>query len=183
MATLLDEYNQPSQALDWDSRESRKIEIPVIKADFKTLVTNIYPMTNKPRGKAIIINNVVNDAYIESQRFKYIFENLLFDVQLINNLNIETMVHILSEFAQDDQTPFDNSQAFILMVISHGAFDKVLGFDACQAIEFNNEIPYNDSKHISDIVDLFSDSNCPKLKNKPKLLFFTCCRDCKISFI
>ncbi|CAG2107067.1 unnamed protein product [Medioppia subpectinata] len=30
---------------------------------------------------------------------------------------------------------------------------------------------------IRDIVDTFSDENCPKLRNCPKLFFFTCCRN------
>jgi hypothetical protein len=33
-----------------------------------------------------------------------------------------------------------------------------------------------DFMNISEIVDIFSEINCPNLRNKPKLFFFNCCR-------
>jgi hypothetical protein len=54
-----------------------------------------------------------------------------------------------------------------VMNISHGHNERVIAYDG-------NEF------FISDIVDVFSEENCPALKTKSKLFFFNCCRNSSI---
>jgi hypothetical protein len=144
--------------------------------------TIVYQMTKKPRGKCLIVNNLikfidgtniidetaVGSLWRESERFKYVFEQLYFEVELINNNNTKDMKKKLIDTSQD-QTLLKND-AFIFMIITHGEKDSISGYDACQGL---NGL---DIMRVRDIVDLFSDEKCPNLKNKPKLFFFICCR-------
>ena len=164
------------------------IEVEVIPADIYSDKTHTYPMTRKPRGKAVIINNMRKYLFNESQRFEHVFRELQFDVILINEINAELMVERIQAI-KDEITDYD--QAFILMVISHGENEKILGFDGCHALDLtdSNDINenhteilqtiQNDVIDISFIVDMFSDIKCPQLNRKPKLFFFSCCRKSK----
>jgi hypothetical protein len=61
------------------------------------------------------------------------------------------------------------TEAFALMIISHGKNEQVIGVD------FFDKLDENDTISISDIIDIFS-KNCPHLKKSAKLFFFNCCR-------
>ncbi|CAG2100197.1 unnamed protein product, partial [Medioppia subpectinata] len=147
--------------------------------------TLYYKMDQKPRGKCYIINNVSKDVFMESKRFKYIFEKLHFQVNVCQNWTANQMTTNLKAMAKEAD---DSSQAFVVMIITHGLEERVLGYEACEALrvlEFNanhteaKQVVAADVMDIRDIVDTFSDENCPKLRNCPKLFFFTCCRNCK----
>ena len=56
----------------------------------------------------------------------------------------------------------DQHDAFILVVLSYGGNGTVICTD-------DKEVP------LRDIVNVFTDDNCPKLKGKPKLFFIQAC--------
>jgi len=153
-AQKLREYNSSPPFMP----ESYEIELKVIPAAvLKGGNSKIFPMVKKPRGKCVIINNVTEVLSKESLRFKNIFEQLFFDVVLFENLSasqMETELKNISNIAKD---------SLIVMIISHGHDEKVIGFDGNDLL-------------ICDIVDIFSEKNCLGLKRKPKLFFFNCCR-------
>jgi hypothetical protein len=153
-AELLTEYNSSPPFMP----DSNEIELKVIPATvLKMENSKILNMSKRPRGKCVIINNVTKILSKESLRFKNIFEQLFFDVILHENLSasqMETELKNISKIAKD---------SLIVMIISHGHDEKVIGFDG------------NDLS-IADIVDIFSEKNCSGLKRKPKLFFFNCCR-------
>jgi hypothetical protein len=65
------------------------------------------------------------------------------------------------------------SDALIVMIISHGKEESIIGFDKTL-----NKDDLNDKMSILEIVDMFSEEKCGKVLNgKPKLFFFTCCRE------
>jgi hypothetical protein len=144
--------------------------------------TLFYQMTKKPRGKCLIINNLIKfidgtniidetaaeNLWRESERFKNVFEQLYFEVELINNINTTDMKNKLINTSQDKT--LSENDAFIFIIITHGEKENILGYDACQGLNGT------DFMRIKDIVDLFSENKCPNLRAKPKLFFFICCR-------
>jgi hypothetical protein len=154
----------------------------VRKTDSPMVGTNYYQMDKKPRGKCIIVNNLIKfkdgtniidetateNLWKESERFKNVFEQLYFDVELINNIKTADMSDKLINISRDRK--LSDSDAFIFMIITHGEKEKILGYEACQGLNGT------DFMTIKDIVDLFSENKCPNLRAKPKLFFFICCR-------
>jgi hypothetical protein len=154
----------------------------VIPTKSPMIGTIVYQMTKKPRGKCLIVNNLikfidgtdnidetaVGSLWRESERFKYVFEQLYFEVELIFNINTRDMKNKLIGTSQDPT--LSKSDAFIFMIITHGEKENILGYDACQGSDGN------DFMRVKDVVDLFSEDKCPNLRAKPKLFFFTCCR-------
>ena len=122
---------------------------------------------------------------MESERFKYIFEKLHFNVKLWDNLTKDEIEDKLKSFVKEDEEEVTETDAFILMVISHGIDEKIMGSKACKALNVLDKDP-TDAEAVIDvntdvidilkIVDIFSNINCRKLLNKPKLFFLNCCR-------
>jgi hypothetical protein len=141
-----------------------------------------YEMLKNPRGICIIVNNFVKTIEgteiidetaprtipYESIRFKKVFEQLYFNVKLVYNFNT-TQIRELLILLKDDII-LSKSDAFVFMIVTHGEDEKILGFNKCEGNDDTN------SMNISEIVDIFSETNCPNLRNKPKLFFFNCCR-------
>ncbi len=100
----------------------------------------------------------------ESLRFKNIFEQLLFDVELLYDKRVDEMRTRLETLAKEKRLAKD--QALVVMIISHGCDEKVEGVD-------------KKVLSVRTIVNLFSEDNCKSLSRKPKLFFFNCCRDSK----
>ena len=199
-AKLLREYNTSSGPMEM----IYDVELEVITrpSPFK-LLSNAVTLSQKPRGKCIIINNVeepqmppYNDhgqvftpigLKRETERFKHVFSQLHFEVKVLTKLNAKQIKEQLTEISKDESLKKD--QAFVLIVLSHGENETVLGYDACQALKRINfeEIPKNDVKankvieedrvHYKDLVDIFSAKRENDYLNcKPKLHFFICCR-------
>ena len=151
-------------------------------------LSNCYNLVKKFRGKCILINNVEN-LNNETNRFKNLFEQLNFTVQVITNMSADNLKKELKAITDDasSQMSLKDSEAFVLMAISHGEDEKVLGYNACEVIKkihegrIDSENPEakqvinDDVLPIRDIIALFSGKESP-LKSKPKLFFFTCCR-------
>ncbi len=148
--------------------------------------TLYYEMSRNPRGKCVIINNFVNFSngkileneglYKESKRFQSIFSQLYFDVYPIHTtvgMTAKAIENTLKSMSRDKS--IEKPDALIVMIISHGRDEKVLGYDACRCLDDE------DSIKISDIVDIFSETNCKALEQRPKLFFFNCCRISKTS--
>ena len=177
------------------------LEVAMCLAPKKDL-SNCYNLVKKFRGKCILINNMeepqsppqlADGKQIEmlglkkeTIRFKDLFQKLNFAVEVIRNVSAEELLKKL-KYISDDMSLRD-SEAFILMAISHGEDEKVLGYNACEVIRkmrFKQINPKDqeaaqvidgDILPIADIISTFSEANCPYLRSKPKVFFFTCCR-------
>ncbi len=177
-ASELEEYNKSPGRMEVTTND----EIPV-KIGKEMKGTLYYEMSRSPRGKCVIINNFVNYShgnlveneglYKESKRFQSIFSQLHFDVHPIHTtvgMTAKAIENTLKSIARDKS--IEKSDALIVMIISHGRDEKVLGYDVSQSLDFIK---------ISDIVDIFSETNCKALEQRPKLFFFNCCRISKTS--
>ena len=128
----------------------------------------------------------------ETERFKHVFRHLYFDVITadqnnvwkLNELSANNLKSMLAHIRDNYITRKD--EAFVLIIISHGQNESIYGYEACKAIREMNitanitEEEYNcalnDKIPIKDLVSLFSQNNCPQLKDRPKLFFNICCR-------
>ena len=157
-------------------------------------LSNCYNLVQKRRGRCIIINNVEDrqrgtdrrGLKRETLRFVHTFRELHFDVKVLTKLSADQSRKRLTEISKDPTLKDD--AAFVLIYISHGEEECVLGFNACEAnrkIEFGQisaddpdalKQMDNDVIKIKEIINIFSDTNCPQLNSKPKLHFYICCR-------
>jgi hypothetical protein len=172
-ANELMEYNTSAGRM----KITNETVIKVTEAKIPQKGSLYYDMVQKPRGKCIIINNLNDSVFNESQRFQSIFEQLYFDVEPINstiNMTSEQIRTKLKSLAKDRKS-LAKTEAFVLMIISHGQNEQVIGVD------FLNKLDQNDTISISDIIDIFSEKNCPHLRQSPKLFFFNCCRISRLS--
>jgi hypothetical protein len=172
-ANELEKYNTSAGRM----KITNETVIKIIEAKIGYKGSRYYEMIQKPRGKCIIINNVNDSVFNESQRFQSIFQQLYFDVEPINwtinmtSAQIRTKLKSLAE----DRKSLAKTEAFVLMIISHGQNEQVIGVD------FFDKLDQNDTISISEIIDLFSEKNCPHLRQSPKLFFFNCCRISRLS--
>ena len=159
------------------------------------------------RGPCIIINNVEEaqePPYYdhgqkitpiglkkETERFKYMFgKYLLFNVKVFTKLSAKQIKEKLTEISKDPT--LKNEEAIVLIVISHGQNEAVLGYNACEAlrrIKFKEIISHSDIKealqviesdqvHIKELNDIFSEENCSlKSAQSARLLYYICCRE------
>jgi hypothetical protein len=144
---------------------THEIELKVIPATvLRSGGSKHFQMDQNPKGKCLIINNMEGELIKESLRFKNIFEQIRFDVELCSYMTAEEMENKLKDLSKDERLKNDN--ALVVMIITHGQDECVIGFDG-------NEL------RIATIVDLFSEKNCSSMNRKPKLFFFNCCRNSK----
>ncbi len=98
---------------------TNEVEIKVIQAKAPSVGSDTYRMTKNPRGKCIIINNIP-ELFKESQRFQYIFKELYFSVQSIDEnkgLTAEEIRNKLESLAKDKSLAKDD--AFLVMIIRY----------------------------------------------------------------
>ncbi|XP_054162806.1 caspase-7-like [Oppia nitens] len=143
--------------------------LKVIPCDDPFIGDDYYRMTSKVRGFCLIFNifefqntNEMREGSVaEANRLKTVFEQLLFDVKVMDNPHKKAIDTYINDYSQRDE--LKNHDAFILIVLSHGVSH---GFKA------------SDGQYISfkDIAEKLNNMNCHNLVNKPKLLFFSCCR-------
>jgi len=146
---------------------SYKLYLPVTPSRYETKRSGDYIMNKPVRGKCFIINNEPK-LYRESFRFQNIFYQLNFTVDIDFKMTTQQFKNKFESLVKEPET-FGGNDALIVMVISHGQEESVLGYNSSTYMP-----DPKDAMKISEIVDIFSD--CKSLLNKPKLFFFTCCR-------
>ena len=128
-----------------------------------------YKMNCRPRGMCVIINNLNfhnktqnrKGAQFDENGLKDLFKELCFTVSVLNDLTRDQMPKVAVDFAAKDHTQFD---AFVFVVMSHGGErDIIYGVDGRKT-------------SVEDLMSEFKASNCPTLRNKPKLFFIQTCR-------
>ncbi|CAG2100953.1 unnamed protein product [Medioppia subpectinata] len=131
--------------------------------------SHLYQMDARPRGVAIIF--VTNtDLYNEAERFRSIFEQLLFDSVVHVQLTRDQIMDRLSEVS--DSPEKYHGDAFVMMFIGPGYNENIIGWSAQPQWPPASA----DVMPISDIMDMFSETRCSRLRLKLKLFIFNCCR-------
>ena len=130
----------------------------------------VYKMTARPRGIALIINNMVFPGYPNKTRhgsekdvhqLEELFDALGFKVKLKENYTKQKMLDKIHSFAHKRVLP--DHDCFVLWLMSHGRCGEVFGSDY---------VPLP----IKEIKDVLSNASCEALRGKPKLLFVQACR-------
>jgi len=152
--------------------------VPLIVEKSNRLVSgpDIYPMKAIKRGFCLIIDNLEFDigrnfyrhgSRADAIQLHSVFSQLGFHV-----------IHKRDQTEQQMNDAFDciaanpdlsSHDCFVIIILSHGMENGVI----C-AKDYNS----SGDGFVTDmqIINKFNNSNCPALKDKPKLYFFSCCR-------
>ncbi|CAH3026111.1 unnamed protein product [Porites evermanni] len=140
----------------------------------------VYPMSSKPRGIALIINVeifVPNPEKTKKEEEKEQLDNrqgsdkdiemleklfgaLDFKVKIERNPKREKILKVLDNISNEDHSNYD---CFVLCLMSHGLEGFVYGADGERVL-------------LEDVCGFFSNSRCRTLKGKPKLFVIQACR-------
>jgi hypothetical protein len=103
-------------------------ELEVTKSQTLRSGSKWFHMESMPRGKCIIINNLLNNGNMDSLRFNSVFKQLGFDVEYENcyNMSAEKIMKRLSDLSKEDRLKDDD--ALIVMIISHGQEEEILEY-------------------------------------------------------
>ena len=146
----------------------------------------IYKVT---KGFCLIINIINFDGNEELRRdgseenvklVKEAFEYHGFQVKDYCDLNHDQIINLIDEKVNHEKCKsFD---AFVLYIHTHGIADHILCKNSYEKNE-NDEIIITKIINFHQIIELFKDENCKNLINKPKLIFFDCCRNGESNYI
>ena len=123
------------------------------------------------KGFCLIINIIDFDGQEKLRRdgseenvklIREAFEYHGFEVENHCNLNDEQIIKLINEKVNNENSK--SNDAFVLYIHTHGIADSIL----CS----NNKMI-----KFYEIIGLFQDEICENLINKPKLIFFDCCRN------
>ena len=140
------------------------------KNDNPKIQDEIYKMTSIPRGFCVIINIVNFDDVDEMERndsiesvnlIKKTFEYLNFKVKQFQDLKDYEIKSKLNELLNSEECTFHD--CFVLYIHTHGREQGIITAN-------NKIIEYH------EIFNMFSNKNCSKLIEKPKIILFDCCR-------
>ncbi|XP_033735087.1 uncharacterized protein LOC117323762 [Pecten maximus] len=143
--------------------------------------TTNYDFTHPRRGMAIVISNEKFQLHgprpyadVDITKMWKMFRKLHFDVLTFKDLTKDQILLVLENAAK--QTDYHHqSDCFACVIGSHGE-EKFLKYSSPHKRE---HVIYGTDKHVSTnkLTGLFSDSQCPGLRNKPKLFFIQACRN------
>ncbi|CAG2108822.1 unnamed protein product [Medioppia subpectinata] len=137
---------------------------------------DVYPMSRKPRGYCVIIDNEYFEDKELSTRFgttadvsllTAVFHQLFFDIKLYNNKSANQMKTLLADIAAD--SALVRHDALAVIMLSHGADEAIYGTDGVTV-------------NLMTILEMFNNENCPQLIDKPKMFFINACRGVTFSF-
>ena len=140
----------------------------------------VYPMSSKPRGIALIINVEVfvpnpektkkeeekeqldnrQGSAKDIEMLERLFEALDFKVKIQRNPKREDILEVLDNISNEDHSNYD---CFVLCLMSHGLEGFVYGADGETVL-------------LEDVCGFFSNARCRTLKGKPKLFVIQACR-------
>ncbi|XP_047669285.1 caspase-8 isoform X2 [Tachysurus fulvidraco] len=155
----------PIESMDTDSEKLQASETsPANEID----VDDCYPMTQRPVGYCLIINNHIfhpstnlrerKGTHADKDSLTEVFQRMHFKVEERRDLLSSDMLETVKEFSERDHSKMD---AFVCCILSHGEKGTVLGTDG---------IPVP----IRDLTKPFA--CCKMLTGKPKLFFIQACQ-------
>ena len=127
-----------------------------------------YKMEEGRRGICLVINiysfpdgRERQGAEIDEKKIVDLFRDELdFEVKVLQNLPGSRILKAAKEFAARDLSQFTE---FVFIIMSHGDKDAIEGVDGLLV-------------KVALLMSLFSVTECPSLRNKPKLFFIEACR-------
>ncbi|XP_030608760.1 caspase-8 [Archocentrus centrarchus] len=132
-------------------------------------LSEYYPLTHNPRGLCVVFNNEIftgselkdrGGTQKDADALDTLFTRLGFEVVIHNNLTAAAM---LNEIRSISTRNFQNDDALVVCVLSHGERGCVFGTDG-------NKV------HLEDLTFPFTSGRAPTLAGKPKLFFIQACQ-------
>ncbi|XP_007944189.2 caspase-1 [Orycteropus afer afer] len=105
-------------------------------------------------------------ADVDLRGMKMLLEELGYKVDVRENLTATDMTSVLMEFAARKE--HENSDSAFLVFMSHGIRDGICGTKYSENMA--------DILDVNTIFQLLNTRNCPKLKDKPKVIIIQACR-------
>jgi len=120
------------------------------------------------RGICLVINNYKfpgdrerKGAEIDEKKMVDLFRDVLdFEVEVLQNLCGSKILKAAKQFAARDLSQYTE---FVFIIMSHGDQDAIEGVDGALV-------------KVASLMSLFSVTECPTVRNKPKLFFIEACR-------
>ncbi|GAA6098672.1 caspase-8 isoform X1 [Tachysurus ichikawai] len=138
-------------------------------------VDDCYPMTQRPVGYCLIINNHIflsssnlgerKGTHADKDSLTEVFQRMHFKVEERRDLLSSDMLKTVKEFSEKDHSKMD---AFVCCILSHGEKGTVLGTDGKPVL-------------IRDLTKPFA--CCKMLTGKPKLFFIQACQGTKLQSV
>lgn len=129
-----------------------------------------YPMTHKPSGLAVVINNkhfhpkcgmnMRKGTDVDAANLRQAFNFLGFLTQVLHDQGVREMEDRLRKLAQYDHSEYD---CVVVSILTHGIEGKLYGSDG-NLVE------------VQKLIRLFNGDQAPSLVGKPKLFFLQACR-------
>lgn len=146
------------------------LTVQVKPARSPKLTSEVYSMTQNPRGRCIIINNVNFDGGIkdrqgselDADRMKTLFTQLYFKVTVASNLTHDEMKELLRLVSKAES--HTSADCLVVILMSHGDEGFIFGSDG-KKLDLQN-----------DVYGTFNNKECPTLQGKPKIFFVQACR-------
>lgn len=140
-----------------------------------TLEIEQYSMNKRKKGVLFLVNITKFECDVETERrgahfdttnLIHLFDKLDFHVFKFEDISKSQFQKILNELLDSDYCK--QAQCFVMVLMSHGQMiDRKIAF-----VKFYD----NHREEVYNIMDNFSNKNCPSLIKKPKILFFPFCR-------
>ncbi|XP_041364822.1 caspase-3-like [Gigantopelta aegis] len=145
-----------------------------------------YDFSHRSRGIAVIITNSKFEATTQragaendTQLFKEAFKHLGFtDIRVAQDLTASEMKWALESIAKDKNV-LQNSDCIAIAFSSHGDEQMYIRHDNASVREdtiFGTDVPIR----TVELMEIFSDFQCPELIGKPRLVFVQACRGQKL---
>lgn len=99
----------------------------------------------------------------DSRNFKEVFEQLCCNVEVKYNLKAKQMIKELRNISAKIKAKILRPNPFVAIFLSHGIESAILGTDG-------------EPIYISQIMSIFSDDNCPLLRDILKIFIISACR-------
>ncbi|XP_016419270.1 caspase-2-like isoform X1 [Sinocyclocheilus rhinocerous] len=164
-------HESMEMCLDADSPVTTAV-LPCTPEFYQSHRSQAYPMRSCPRGLALVLSNVRFDSAntdldvrrggeVDEETLRRLFMELDFTVSLHKDLTAEAMRRCLEQFAQrQEHAQYDCT---VVCLLSHGIEGSVYGTDG-QLLE------------LDWVFEVFDNTRCPLLQNKPKMFFIQACR-------
>ncbi|XP_048390619.1 caspase-8-like isoform X2 [Stegostoma tigrinum] len=161
---------KPAQLSDTKEQDGVDLHGPSTEVKSEHQILGTYKMDSNPRGFCVIINNINfktmperKGTRVDAERLDGVFRWLGFEVVLFKNLSAAEMRDTMNRYRETDHSLRD---CFVCCILTHGKQGVMCGTDGQMVA-------------IRDITSLFSGSQCPTLREKPKLFFIQACQGTK----
>ncbi|XP_062847543.1 caspase-2 isoform X2 [Trichomycterus rosablanca] len=157
--------------LDADSPVTTAV-LPCTEDFYLSHLAQAYPMSSSPRGLALVLSNVHFDpelteldtrrgGEVDEEVLRRLFTELDFTVSLHKDLSAQAMRTCIEQFVQrSEHAGFD---CCAVSLLSHGVEGSIYGVDG-------------NLLELEWVFEMFDNSRCALLQNKPKMFFVQACR-------